>query len=159
MTKTEPLTGRMPSPLRDNLSVRLIRWMMVCVAGFLITGCGAQAMDMNVVVFNYWPRAMADVYVDGQHVGAGFGAYGPGGTGGSIACCSAISAGKSVEIKWMLGGGEDDPLTGKVMTASAKLEEIKPGARYLGVYLYPDGTVALDTARGIPDNRNPPEVR
>ena len=114
-------------------------------------------MDMNVVVFNYWPRAMADVYVDGQHVGAGYGAYGPGGTGGSISCCSSIRAGKIVEIKWMLGGGEADPMTGKIMQAKTVLKEIKPGARYLGVYLYPDGSVALDTARGIPNDRQPPE--
>ena len=109
-------------------------------------------MDMNVVVFNYWPRAMADVYVDGQHVGAGFGAFGPGGTGGSISCCHKVKTGE-VQVKWMLGGGLGDPLTGTTMSSSARLEKIKPGARYVGVYLYPDGTVALDTAKGIPDDR------
>ncbi len=121
---------------------------------FLVSSCGLQAENLNVVVFNYWPRPMADVYVDGQHVGAGFGAYGPGGTGGKISCCHEARTGK-VEIKWMLGGGEDDPMTGNMMSAVAELKEIKPNARYLGVYLYPDGTVALDTARGIPDERLP----
>lgn len=106
-------------------------------------------MEMNVVVFNYWPRAMADVYIDGQHVGAG---YEQGGGGSSISCCYKVRSGE-VQVKWMLGGGIDDPLAGKVMSASARLKEIKPGARYLGVYLYPDGTVALDTAKGIPDDR------
>lgn len=106
-------------------------------------------MDMNVVVFNYWPRAMADVYVDGQHVGAG---YEQGGGASSISCCYKIKAGE-IEVKWMLGGGIDDPLTGKTMSSSARLIEIKPEAKYLGVYLYPDGTVALDTAKGIPDDR------
>ena len=106
-------------------------------------------MDMNVVVFNYWPRAMADVYVDGQHVGAG---YEQGGGGSKISCCHKVRAGE-VQVKWMLDGSPSDPLTGKTMSSSARLEEIKPGARYLGVYLYPDGTVALDTAKGIPDDR------
>jgi hypothetical protein len=138
-----------------NLSISAANWAGVVFCAFLLTGCAEQTL--NVVVFNYWPRAMADVYVDGQHVGAGFGAYGPGGTGGSISCCSSIRAGKTVEIKWMLGGGEDDPMTGKIMQAKTVLKEIKPGARYLGVYLYPDGSVALDTARGIPDNLLPPE--
>lgn len=115
-------------------------------------------MDMNVVVFNYWPRAMADVYVDGQHVGAGFGAFGPGGTGGSISCCHRVKVGE-VKVDWMLDGRADDPLTGKTMSASTRLTEIKPGARYLGVYLYPDGTVALDTAKGIPDDKFPDDKR
>ena len=60
----------------------------------LQVGCGAQAMDMNVVVFNYWPRAMGDVYVNGQHVGAGYGAFGPGGTGSKISCCHKVQPGK-----------------------------------------------------------------
>ena len=118
------------------------------------TGCGAQAMEMNVVVFNYLPRPLADVYVNGQHVGAGYGEFGPGGTGGSISCCHKVKVG-SVKVDWVLDGRADDPLTGKKMSASGELKEIKPGADYLGVYLYPDGTVALDTAKGIPDDRLP----
>ena len=111
-------------------------------------------MDMNVVVFNYWPRPLADVYVNGQHLGAGYGEFGPGGTGGSISCCHKVKAG-SVKVDWVLDGRADDPLTGTKMSASGELKEVKPGATYLGVYLYPDGTVALDTAKGIPDDRLP----
>jgi hypothetical protein len=115
-------------------------------------------MDMNVVVFNYWPRPMADVYVDGQHVGAGFGAFGPGGTGGSISCCHKVKPGQ-VKIDWMLDGPPNDPFTGRTMSASASLNEIKPGAKYLGVYLYADGTVRLDTAKGIPADHFQEEKR
>ena len=138
-----------------NVAILAANWAGVAFCAFLLTGCAEQTL--NVVVFNYWPRAMVDVYVDGQHVGAGFGAYGPGGTGGSISCCSSIRAGKTVEIKWMLDGPASDPMTGKIMQAKTVLKEINPGARYLGVYLYPDGSVALDTARGIPDDRQPPK--
>ncbi len=115
-------------------------------------------MDMNVVVFNYWPRAISFVYVDGNNVGGGFDAFGPGGTGGSISCCHRVKAGE-VKVNWMLGGGEGDPLAGKKMSALVDLKEIKPGANYLGVYLYPDGTVALDTAKGLPDDHFPETKR
>jgi hypothetical protein len=120
----------------------------------LQVGCGAQAMDMNVVVFNYWPRAISFVYVEGQNVGGGYGAFGPGGTGSKISCCHKVKTGK-IQVDWMLGGGEGDPLAGKKMSSMTELKEIKPGANYLGVYLYPDGTVALDTAKGIPDDLFP----
>ena len=128
--------------------------LVMAVVVLFESGCGAREMEMNVVVFNYWPRALADVYVNGQHVGAGYGANGPGGTGSKISCCYSIRPG-AIKVGWMLGGGEGDALTGKTMSSVAELKEIKPGAQYLGVYLYPDGTVALDTAKGIPDDIRP----
>ena len=115
-------------------------------------------MDMNVVVFNYWPRAISFVYIDGKNVGGGYGAFGPGGTGSKISCCYKVKTG-TIKVDWMLGGGEGDPLTGTTMSALGELKEIKPGADYLGVYLYPDGTVALDTAKGIPDDHFPETKR
>lgn len=130
-------------------SLKAFRSALLLLLLPVITNCGFTAMDMNVVVFNYWPRAMADVYVDGQHVGAGFE---QGGGGSSISCCYKVRPGE-VQVKWMLDGPPNDPLTGKTLSSSARLEKINPGARYLGVYLYPDGTVALDTAKGIPDDR------
>lgn len=136
----------LPKPIRAGAMVALAA---------LLNSCGVHAVEMNVVVFNYWPRALADVYVDGQHVGAGFGGTNEqSSTGGSISCCHSVKPGK-VTIKWMLDGPASDPLTGKVMSAVAELSQIKPNADYLGVYLYGDGTVAVDTARGIPDNKFP----
>jgi hypothetical protein len=123
-------------------------------AALVLQSCGGGAVEMNVVVFNYWPRALADVYVNGQHVGAGYGAFGPGGTGSKISCCYKIKPGP-IKVEWMLGGGEGDPLTGTTRNATATLKEIRPGADYLGVYLYPEGRVVLDTARGIPDDKLP----
>lgn len=114
-------------------------------------------MEMNVVVFNYWPRALADVYVNGKHAGAGFGAYGPGGTGGSIYCCHDVRPG-TMTVEWMLGGPEGDPLTGTTMRTQATLPAIPPGARYLAVYLYPDGTAHLAAGKVIPDDRPAPQA-
>ena len=139
----------------SQVHVGLSKWSLGCCT-LLLAACQSQSADVNVVVFNYWPRALADVYVNGQWAGGGFSAYTEtGGTGGSIFCCQKVAPGK-VEVKWMLDGPSSDPLTGKTMSSSSELVSIKPKADYLGVYLYPDGTVALDTARGIPDDRLPP---
>jgi hypothetical protein len=132
-------------------SLNAIRIAASILAFSALASCGVKGVDLNVVVFNYWPRAMADVYVDGQHVGAGFE---EAGGRGSISCCHRVEPGK-VKIEWMLGGALGDPLTGKTMTALTELSAIEPGARYLGVYLYPDGSAALDTAKGIPDDQFP----
>ena len=139
----------------DGVTRRQLFAATAVVVLALQSGCDGQSTELNVVVFNYWPRPMADVHVNGQFVGAGYGAFGPGGTGGKISCCFVIQLG-SVTVDWMLGGGEGDPLTGTTRSAHAVLESIKPGAQYLGVYLYPNGTVALDTAKGIPDHRLAP---
>jgi hypothetical protein len=118
----------------------------------LLSSCGAKEMNLNVVVFNYWPRAIADVYVNGQHVGAGYGAFGPGGTGSKTSCCYEIKAGK-VKLKWLLSGAVGDPLVGKELETTVELKEVKNGATFLGVYLYPDGTATLDTAKGFPEDK------
>jgi hypothetical protein len=132
--------------------------LVVLALGVFQSGCGVSAMEMNVVVFNYWPRAISFAYVNGESAGGGFGAYGPGGTGGSIACCLSIRPG-TLKVNWMLGGGENDPLTGMEMSTDVQLKEIKPGAKYLAVYLYADGTAAVDTAKSIPDDRFPAAKR
>lgn len=113
-------------------------------------------MELNVVVFNYWPRALADVYVDKHWVGGGYGGYTErGGTGSKVSCCFPIRSGP-VRLAWMLDGAEGDPLTGTTMHAEVTLPAIKPGARYLAVYLYPDGTAALDTGASLPPDRHQP---
>jgi hypothetical protein len=128
------------------------RAFVLAIGTLTLSACGAKSMDMNVVVFNYWPQPLADVYVNGQHVGAGFGSYQSGGTGGSISCCHKVAPG-TVELKWVLDGGDNDTNVGKTLSATATLSSIKPDAKYLGVYLYPDGTVELDTAKGVPDGK------
>lgn len=110
-------------------------------------------MDMNVLVFNYWHRPIGHVYINGLYAGGGFGSYyQQGGTGGSIACCHQITLG-DIEVKWVLSGGPNDPDVGKTITKTVKLNSIKPNAKYLGLYLYDDGSVELDTAVGVPDGK------
>jgi hypothetical protein len=117
-----------------------------------LQACGAKAVEMNVVVFNYWPRPLADVHVNKIHVGAGYGAFGPGGTGSKISCCFDIKAGR-IRLEWILDGPLSDPLTGSKRAAEVELASIGKGHDYLGIYLYPDGTAAVATSRGIPDDR------
>jgi hypothetical protein len=117
-----------------------------------LQACGAKAMEMNVVVFNYWPRPLADVYVNKMHVGAGYGAFGPGGTGSKISCCFEVKPGR-IRLEWILDGPLSDSLTGSKRDAEVELSNVGTGHDYLGVYLYPDGTAAVTTSRGIPDDR------
>jgi hypothetical protein len=135
---------------------RWIRQCTVCVAALAVVllhaACGTKAVEMNVVVFNYTPRPLADVYVNGQHVGAGFGEFGPGRTGGSISCCIDVKAGP-IRVDWVVDGPPGDAMTGKKLSSITTLSEIKTGAAYLGVYLYADGSVQVDTAKGIPAHR------
>ncbi len=131
-----------------------LKWAIGCSTLHLV-GSQPPSSDL-VVVLNYWPRALADVYGNRNWAGGSYEAYTQvGGTGGIIFCCHKVAPG-TVEVKWMLGDPSSDPLTGKTMFVSAELASIEPKADYLGAYLHPDGTVALDTARGIPDNRLPP---
>jgi hypothetical protein len=139
---------------RTNSARQLTVRLFALSALVLQASCGVKAVEMNVVVFNYTPRPLADVYVNGQHVGAGFSEYGPGGTGGSISCCFNVRAG-AVKIDWVIDGPPSDPLTGKKMSSTTTLNEIGAQAAYLGVYLYADGTVQVDTAKGIPADRLP----
>jgi hypothetical protein len=138
---------------RRRALFRLSRAALLGTA-LVLQSCGGGAVEMNVVVFNYWPRALADVYVNGQHVGAGFGAYGPGGTGGSIWCCYKVKPGP-IKVDWTLDGREGDPLTGTTRSATATLKAVNPRADTLGIFLYPNGHLALETGRGIPNDRLP----
>jgi hypothetical protein len=126
---------------------------VVVICSFLVSSCGVFAVKMNVVIFNYLPRPLADVYFNDEHVGAGFGAYGSGGTGGSISCCFSVKPGTH-KIDWVLDGWVErgDKDIGKRLSAEVTLKDIKPNADYLGIYIYPDGSVALDTSKGIPDD-------
>jgi hypothetical protein len=117
-----------------------------------LQACGAKAVEMNVVVFNYWPRPLADVYVNKMHVGAGFGAFGPGGTGSKIYCCIEVKQGH-MQLEWILDGPLSDPFTGSKRAAAVQLQNVAAGHDVLAVYLYPDGTAAVTTSRGIPDDR------
>ncbi|MEX3844720.1 hypothetical protein [Paraburkholderia sp. BR10882] len=48
-------------------------------------------MNIDVSIYNYWPRAIYDVAVNGQYAGGAYMAYHPGGAGGSTVCCVTVT--------------------------------------------------------------------
>jgi hypothetical protein len=108
----------------------------------LMNACAEKKMNLNVIVFNYWPRAIADVSINGQYAGGSFGAYGPGGTGGSMVTGVPIHVGEQ-KIEWLLDG--NFPRLGDKIAASVILKDIPSNSKVLGIHIYPDETVYVET--------------
>lgn len=111
--------------------------------------CAEKEMNLDVVVFNYWPRAIADVSVNDQYAGGSFGAFGPGGTGGGTVIGVPIKLGK-LTIKWTLDG--NFPRLGEQVEATTELKKVSGDERYLAIYIYPDETVEVATSHFYPDD-------
>jgi hypothetical protein len=118
---------------------------------FFISACEAKSMKivLNIVVFSYWNRPIFEVNIDGQGDEAS-GAYpntGKGVTGGV-----SLTLGPK-KVSWRLDGPEGMPRNGDTLVNKNRLElvDIHPGARYLGIHIYPDETVELSTSVGRPE--------
>lgn len=138
-------------------------WLGMAMAGVLATSLSACAeksvekkMELTVVVFNYWPRPIADVTVDGQWAGGSFGSYGLGGTGGSLVCCAVVKPGP-VKVAWVLDG--NGPRLGEAISVMATLSSIPRNAKYLSVHIYPDSHVELIAGNHMTDERPPKESK
>ncbi|MFZ6751397.1 hypothetical protein [Undibacterium sp. Ren11W] len=118
----------------------------------LMNACAEKKMNLTVVVYNYWPRGIMDVSINGQYAGGSFGAYGPGGTGGSMVAGVPIHVGEQ-KIEWALSGGEHSPRLGEKITASAMLKDIPSDSKVLAIHIYPDETIFVETARWLPGER------
>jgi hypothetical protein len=116
----------------------------------LMNACAEKKMNLTVVVYNYWPRAIADVSINGKYAGGSFGAYGPGGTGGSMVAGVPIHVGEQ-KIEWVLDGNL--PRLNETLTATAILKDIPSDSKVLAIHIYPDETVFVETARRLPDER------
>ena len=117
---------------------------------FFTNACKAKSMKvvLNVVLFSYWDRPIFEVNIDGK-VDEASGAYpntGKGVTGGV-----QLALGRK-SVTWRLGGPEGLPRNGDTLVNRNRLElvDILPGARYLGIHIYPDETVELSTSVGRP---------
>ncbi|MFZ6751398.1 hypothetical protein [Undibacterium sp. Ren11W] len=116
----------------------------------VLTACGTTQKNLTVVVYNYWPRAIADVSINGKYAGGSFGAYGPGGTGGSMVAGVPIHVGEQ-KIEWVLDGNL--PRLNETLTATAILKDIPSDSKVLAIHIYPDETVFVETARRLPGER------
>ncbi|CAE6820043.1 hypothetical protein PQR36_23090 [Paraburkholderia nemoris] len=140
-----------PASLTSRLTqVIAFGWLVVTP----LFGCTQKTMELQVVVYNYWPRAIADVSVDGQYAGGSYGSYGIDGTGGKITCCVRVKTGQ-VTVDWTLDGPENSPRLGEHIHAHGALEKVPPDAQFLAVHIYPDQTVALEASRQLADSRPP----
>ena len=117
---------------------------------FFTNACKAKSMKvvLNVVLFSYWDRPIFEVNIDGK-VDEASGAYPNTGKGVTGGVQLALGLKK---VTWRLGGPEGLPRNGDTLVNKNRLElvDILPGARYLGIHIYPDETVELSTSVGRP---------
>ncbi|MCX7220962.1 MAG: hypothetical protein NTY70_19125, partial [Burkholderiales bacterium] len=124
----------------------------------VLTACATTQKNLTVVVYNYWPRAIADVSINGKYAGGSFGAYGPGGTGAKMVTGVPVTVGEQ-KIEWLLDGGKKQSRLGEKISATAVLKEISRGAKILAIHIYPDETVFVETAEWLPDEKPPGNMR
>jgi hypothetical protein len=137
--------------MKKLIKNRALAILLLCFIP-LMNACAEKKMNLTVVVYNYWPRAIADVSINGKYAGGSFGAYGPGGTGGKMVAGVPIHVGEQ-KIEWMLDGGENQPRLFEKITASAMLKDIPSDSKVLAIHIYPDETVFVETARWLPGER------
>ena len=142
---------------RGIRKLRAAAMSLLCLLPVL-TACGTTQKNLTVVVYNYWPRAITDVSINGQYAGGSFGAYGPGGTGGKMVAGVPISVGEQ-KIAWTLSGGKSTPRLGEIISVSSKLNDIPKGSKILAIHIYPDETVFVETAEWLPDEKPPGNMR
>lgn len=131
---------------------RLSRRVFITALGslFFINACEAKSMKvvLNIIVFSYWDRPIFEVNIDGKgdEVSGAYPNTGKGVTGGV-----PLTLGPK-KVTWRLGGPEGLPRNGDTLVNKNNLElvDILPGAKYLGIHIYPDETVELSTSVGRP---------
>ncbi|WP_186160477.1 hypothetical protein [Burkholderia gladioli] len=116
----------------------------------LLSACSEKSMD--VAIYNYWPRPIMDVSVNGQYAGGSFGEYHPGGVGGKVICCVKVKQGP-VSVAWTLDGPPNAPGNGTRIQVVAVIEHISSGAKVLTIHIYPDETVFAETSKEYVDER------
>lgn len=111
-------------------------------------------MNLDVAIYNYLPRPIMDVSVNGQYAGGSFGEYHPGGAGGKITCCVKVHPGP-ISVQWTLDGPPDAPGNGTTIHATGVLDKVSSDDKVLTVHVYPDKTVMVETSKEYVDERPP----
>jgi hypothetical protein len=123
-----------------------------------LAACSEKTVNLDVAIYNYWPRPVMDVSVNGQYAGGSFGEYHLGGAGGKITCCVAVHPGP-ISVQWTLDGPPKAPGNGTTIHATAILDKVSSDAKVLTVHVYPDKTVAVETSKEYVDERPPKEAQ
>jgi hypothetical protein len=150
-----------------NTTQALIRrtgWALwLALAIFALVGlrsCWANenTREVSVVGYNYTPRPIYTFSVNG---GAGSNIFINGGGAGSASCCTPVTIGQAVEVRWMYSytkkqfeaGLREERFSTQVTVPPPPPEH--PEARYLEVHFYPDGRVELALVNFPGDRRLP----
>lgn len=137
----------------DAAKTALARSLLIGLISVLpLTACSERSMNLDVAVYNYWPRPILDVSVNGQYAGGSFGEYHPGSAGGKIVCCVKVKPGP-VSVEWTLDGPPDAPGNGTKIRATTELGNISDNAKVLTIHIYPDKTVFAETSEEYVDER------
>ena len=134
---------------------------LACLLGLLLLGaCNSQdTRSVTLVGYNYTERPIYTFSVNG---GGGSNIF-VGGGGAKMSCCTEITVGQPVEIKWMYsytkkqydeGLREEDYSTTVIVPPPTV-----PEAEYLEVHFYPDHHVELALVKFPGDRRIPYEEK
>ncbi|AJK45308.1 DUF3304 domain-containing protein [Burkholderia plantarii] len=121
-----------------------------------LAACSERTMNLDVSIYNYWPRAIYDVAVNGQYAGGAYMGYHPGGAGGSVVCCIKVKPGP-ITIEYSLGGSEGMPRLGERIHATAVLQALPDNSKVLTMHVYPNGTAFAEASKEYVDERPEPE--
>ncbi|WP_429252340.1 hypothetical protein [Paraburkholderia sp. GAS333] len=141
--------------VKNTLTRRLFASLMILLS---LTACSEKTMNLDVAIYNYWPRAIYDVAVNGQYAGGAFMGYHPGGAGGSVVCCVKVKPGP-VMIEYSLGGSEGAPRLAERVHATAVLQELPGDSKVLTVHVYPDETAFAEVSKEYVDERPEPQSK
>ena len=118
---------------------------LACLLGLLLLGaCNSEdTRSVTVIGYNYTERPIYTFSVNGVGGSNIF----VGGGGAKMSCCTEITVGQPVEIKWLYDTTEKQYLAGlreeKRSTTVIVPPPTVPEAEYLEVHFYPDHHVEL----------------
>ena len=134
---------------------------LACLLGLLLLGaCNSQdTRSVTVIGYNYTERPIYTFSVNG---GGGSNIF-VGGGGAKMSCCTEITVGQPVEIKWLYDTTEKQYLAGlreeNRSTTVIVPPPTVPEAEYLEVHFYPDHRVELALVKFPGDRRIPYEEK
>ena len=127
---------------------------LLAAVALLLSACNSQdTRSVTLVGYNYTERPIYTFSVNG---GGGSNIF-VGGGGASFSCCTDITVGQPVEIKWLYDTTEKQYLAGlreeKRSTTVIVPPPTVPEAEYLEVHFYPDHHVELALVKSPGDAR------
>lgn len=127
--------------------------VLVIAFSIMAGGCMAHEMTVNVVVFNYTQKPLANVSIQAKYIGGYYQEYSEG-TGGKIYCCIDVKSGDA-NVSWEYDRDPSDnrPDDYFKRSISGVIPEGRSRSKYLGVHVYPSEGVEFTLSRDIPPER------